>query len=235
MRAQDCELAEARSVAHFFRGQLTHLLALGMLIPIAWSFAAPALDGDQWLGLRDIEWFWLIIAVSVVHQVYIWIAWRAQLGWGSLSRLFGRADLAVWALTFMPLLIARPFLLTGLAVADAGSLALPRGVSWLLAGALLIPSTYSMYSVVRYFGITRAMGADHFRAKYRHMPLVKQGAFAWSSNAMYTLVFLFLWAIALSAGSLAALAAAFFQHAYIWVHYHCTEKPDMQLLYGGNV
>ena len=32
-------------------------------------------------------------------------------------------------------------------------------------------------------------------------------------------------------GSLAALAAALFQHAYIWVHYYCTEAPDMDLIY----
>jgi len=34
------------------------------------------------------------------------------------------------------------------------------------------------------------------------------------------------------AGTLAALAAALFQHACIWVHYYCTEKPDMELIYG---
>ena len=51
------------------------------------------------------------------------------------------------------------------------------------------------------------------------MPMVNEGAFAWSSNAMYAIVFLGLWGIALLAGSTAALAAALFQHAYIWVHY----------------
>ena len=29
-----------------------------------------------------------------------------------------------------------------------------------------------------------------------------------------------------------ALAVALFQHAYIWVHYYCTEKPDMRRIYG---
>ena len=28
------------------------------------------------------------------------------------------------------------------------------------------------------------------------------------------------------------LVAALFQHAYIWVHYVCTEQPDMARLYG---
>ena len=45
---------------------------------------------------------------------------------------------------------------------------------------------------------------------------------------MYAFVFLGLWGIALVAGSLAALSAPLFQHAYIWVHYYCTEHPDME-------
>ena len=64
------------------------------------------------------------------------------------------------------------------------------------------------------------------------MPLVTRGAFAWTPNAMYTFGFLGLWAIALFARSHAGLVAALFQHAYIWVHYVCTEQPDMARLYG---
>jgi len=30
----------------------------------------------------------------------------------------------------------------------------------------------------------------------------------------------------------AALVLAAFCHAYIWVHYFCTEKPDMKRIYG---
>jgi hypothetical protein len=40
------------------------------------------------------------------------------------------------------------------------------------------------------------------------------------------------WAIALLTRSQAALAAALFQHAYIWVHWYCTEQPDGVVLYG---
>ena len=64
------------------------------------------------------------------------------------------------------------------------------------------------------------------------MPMVREDAFAWSSNAMCAFVFLGLWGIALVAGSLAALSAALFQHAYVWVHYYSTEGPDMELSYG---
>ena len=30
----------------------------------------------------------------------------------------------------------------------------------------------------------------------------------------------------------AALVVAMFSHLYIWVHYICTERPDMRLIYG---
>jgi protein-S-isoprenylcysteine O-methyltransferase Ste14 len=67
------------------------------------------------------------------------------------------------------------------------------------------------------------------------MPLVREGAFKYSSNAMYTYVFLVFWAIAFFTGSTAALATALFQHAYIWVHYYCTEEPDMRVIYGQGI
>ncbi len=32
--------------------------------------------------------------------------------------------------------------------------------------------------------------------------------------------------------SKAALAVALFNDIYIWVHYYCTERPDMETIYG---
>lgn len=49
---------------------------------------------------------------------------------------------------------------------------------------------------------------------------------------MYAFAFLGLWSIAFLTGSLAALSLALFQHAFVWVHYYCTEEPDMKLVYG---
>ena len=97
---------------------------------------------------------------------------------------------------------------------------------------LLVPSLYTVWSIERYFGVPRALGGDHFREKFREMPLVGEGAFKYSANAMYTFAFLLFWAIALIGGSQAALAFALFQHAYIWVHMYCTEGPDMRVIYG---
>jgi len=88
-----------------------------------------------------------------------------------------------------------------------------------------------MYSVRRYFGMARAAGADHFFPQYREMALVKEGIFRFTENGMYIYAFLLFWAIAIGFDSSAALVVAAFSHAYIWVHFYATERPDMQYLY----
>jgi len=220
-------LARAPGPGFFFTGQLLHLGSIPFLAAVAWAFAAPALGDGHWLGVQDTWWFVLGLGVAVAHQMTVWIAWRAQLGWRVLTRIFGKADLAVWSMVFLPLLVSRPLALLGLAMADAGSAAWPRALGWTLGAVLAAPALYTLYCVHRHFGIRRAIGGDHFRERYRRMPLVRTGAFGWSPNAMYVFAFLGLWSIALTAGSLAALAVAFFQHAFIWAHYLGTEAPDM--------
>jgi len=88
-----------------------------------------------------------------------------------------------------------------------------------------------MHSTIKYFTLPRALGGDHFRDSYLSMPLVDQGIFKYTSNGMYGVVFLGLWGIAFLFGSWNALVLALFQHAYIWMHYYCTEQPDMRRLY----
>ena len=218
----------------FFAGQFQHLLLLVGLLLGAMYVARPALDRSAWLGITDEAWFYAALAVTVVHQVIVWFVFRAQLLFNLFSRLFGRYDLMVWGAIFMPLLILRPLLTVGLAAADAGSLEAYRAVQIVVGLVLLVPAIYAMWSVKVYFGIGRALGGDHFRQHYRELPMVTEGAYRYSSNAMYTFVFLGLWSIALLAGSRAALGVALFQHAYIWVHMYCTEAPDMRVIYGGS-
>ena len=97
---------------------------------------------------------------------------------------------------------------------------------------LLLPAVWVMHSVAKYFGFARALGGDHFFERYRVMAMVRQRAFRYSSNAMYAFGFLAFWAIAFLTRSQVALAVALFQHAYIWVHWYCTEEPDGVVLYG---
>ncbi|NQV80653.1 MAG: hypothetical protein HQ495_08870 [Alphaproteobacteria bacterium] len=229
------DIPAARNLAYLFKGQAFHLAALVTLLAVAYAFAAPAFGDQTWLGLTAQDWFWLNAALVVVHQVIVWLVFRGQLGWQVMTKLFGRADMVVWGAIFLPFLAARPLVILGVVLADPGSLALPKGVAVTIGLALCVPALFAMYSVARYFGIPRALGGDHFREHYRQMPLVSGGAYRFTDNAMYGHIFLGLWAIAFLAGSQVALAAALFQHAYIWIHYVATEKPDMDLLYAGNL
>lgn len=215
-----------------WHGQLRHLLLLAAMLPGAYALAGPALGDGQWLGVEDRWWFAAAIAVPIAHQVAVAIFWRAQLCHSALTRAFGDAGFIVWAAIFFPLLVARPLLVVAVGLADPGSMSLPAMIRIPVGVALLLLATWAMHSVAKYFGFARALGGDHFFERYRSMPMVREGAFRHSSNAMYTLVFLGFWGIALITGSRAALAVALFQHAYIWVHWYCTEQPDGVVLYG---
>lgn len=219
-------------VSFLFEGQFQHLLLLACLVPGAIYLALPALDGSSWLGIPDQSWFYASIILAIIHQVVGWFVFRFQLVFSLFSRLFGKYDMLTWGIIFFPLILSRPIITLGLGLADSGSLESFRTVQMIAGIVLLVPAIYTGWSIEKYFGVSRALGGDHFRQKYHDMPLVKEGAFKYSSNAMYAFAFLLFWAIALLTSSRAALASALFQHAYIWVHMYCTENPDMEIIYG---
>ncbi|WP_254766649.1 methyltransferase [Salinilacihabitans rarus] len=222
----------ARSARFLFRGQLLHAAAAVVLATVAWALAVPGFTGGSWLGLTAAGWFRATVGLCVLHQCYGWLAFRGQLGWGLFTRLFGRHDLTVHAALFTPLLLARPVVVLGAGLASPLTLALPRWAELGLGLALLVPAAYTGWSVRRYFGFERALGGDHFRERYRKLPLVEDGAFRWTPNAMYAFAFLGLWSLALLLGSHVALVCALFQHAFVWAHYVGTERPDFELVYG---
>ncbi|MGF1577232.1 MAG: methyltransferase [Cyanophyceae cyanobacterium] len=217
----------------FFEGQLPHLLLTLLLVPGVLCLADSSLTGQMYGGLTDRQWTVMLVAVVTLHQWMVWLIWRLQICFGGLSRLLGQADLVVWALLFFPFLAARIVLLGIVGLSNGGSLGLPLTLALVAGGLMALPALFTLWSVHRYFGWIRALGGDHFRARYWQLPLVKEGIFRYSPNAMYTFGFLMTWAIALWLDSRVALLMALFQHAYIWVHYYCTEKPDLDVLYGG--
>lgn len=215
-----------------WRGQLPHALMFLVLLPGAFALAGSSILKGTWLGVHVYSFFVWALAVPVLQQVAVAAVWRGQLCHRVLTRPFGDAGFVVWGAIFMPLLVLRPLLVLAVGIADLGSLGFSPPVGWISGGLLLLPALWAMHSVLKYFGIPRALGADHFFERYRAMPMVRGGAFAHSANAMYSFVFLGLWGVALITGSRAALAVAAFQHAYIWVHWYCTEQPDGVVLYG---
>lgn len=218
----------------FWHRQFQHLLLLTGLVAGALYIGQPTLGDGRFLNIPTSAWFYAALIVVIAHQVIVWIVFRGQLCFNLLTRIFGRYDMIIWGFIFMPLLFLRALLLIALGLSDMGSLPQFRTLQIILAIILLLPSLFALYSVARYFGIGRALGGDHFRQAYREMPMVRKGAFKYTSNAMYGLAFLGLWSIALFSGSRAALAIALFQHAYIWVHMYTVEEPDIGVIYGGS-
>ncbi|AVO36859.1 methyltransferase [Pukyongiella litopenaei] len=228
-------LADIRSRSswgNICEGQLQHaglavLLTVGALSLLAAPAEAPTL-----LRLTSAGWAHLSIALALVHQVIVALGFRLQLHRNLLTRLLGDRDMAVWRAVFMPLLLTRPVtvLLTGWA--DTTPVTGHRAPEILLGAALLGLSGWALHSVLVHFTLTRALGGDHFREEIARLPLVRGGIYRHTQNAMYGVAFLGLWGIALALGSWNALVVALFQHCYIWVHMYCTEKPDMEWIYG---
>ncbi|MFA3916777.1 methyltransferase [Ruegeria hyattellae] len=205
-----------------WKGQLLHfgsLFALLMVVTLAWNA----------LGKPHSLAFWIAVAFPVLHQVWVWLAWRLELKASMVSRSIGFAG---YLMVFFLLFAGRFLSLAWLAFLDHGSLGFAPMLVALLTLLLLLPGLYAMYSVKRYFGMSRAAGGDHFDQNFRYMPLVKEGIFRFTDNGMYFYAFLLFWAIAIGFNSAAAVVAAAFSHAYIWVHFYATEKPDMEYLYG---
>ncbi len=150
-----------------------------------------------------------------------------------MTRFFQERALKVWAAIFLPFLIARPITIIIVGWLDPNPISRFRGTELFVGLALILLAVVTMHSVIKYFTIRRALGADHFDNDVIEMPLVRSGMFKYTSNAMYGFVFLGLWGIALAFGSWNALVVALFQHCYIWVHMYLTEKPDMDRIYGG--
>jgi hypothetical protein len=156
------------------------------------------------------------------------MAWRLELLSSATSKTIGFAG---YVACFFLLFGGRFISLFTLAWMDRDSLHLQILPRIILTGIFAVLGVYAMYSVMRFFGMARAAGADHFDPKYRKMPSVREGVFRFTSNGMYLYAFLLFWAIAVGFNSSAALTVAAFSHAYIWVHFYSTEKPDMEYLY----
>ncbi|MEP3280569.1 MAG: methyltransferase [Stappiaceae bacterium] len=227
-------MREARPQKGFFyQGQLLHLVCLVVLLGMLCIVAQiPGFYAGSFLGLPTVSWVVVAVGNAIAHQVYVWLCWRLELDGQRLTRFFGSRAFRLYQVGFALLILLRPILAFALGWSNRGSLPIEPWAGTVIAAFLLLPSLYLVYCVRRYFGFERAFGIDHFDASYRDMPLVRKGIFTWTPNAMYVFGFFILWVPAFLFQSVSALAIAAFSHLYIWVHYYCTEKPDMSRIYG---
>jgi hypothetical protein len=216
----------------FEKQGLHFLFLILLLLGVNFLAAGSVLTGELW-GVRTETWLWIAVVIPVVHQVIVTLLWRAELYHRQMTAWFGDRAFLVFKAIFTVLFIGRPLSLILLGVSNANTLNVSPALAYTLAILLFVPFVYTMYSVLHYFGIDRAYGEDHFKPDlYKNKPFVKRGMFKYTDNAMYKFGFLILWVIALVTLSQAALLVAAFNHLYIWVHYYCTELPDIRYIYG---
>jgi Phospholipid methyltransferase len=208
------------------------VLLAALLVPVVVVSRTDVCRVGRLWGLGTPLWFWLAVAVPIAHQVYVWFCWRTQLHASLLTRTLGTAGFTLYAIGFASFGIGRIVSVFLLGIANRDTLPINLTVLRALAVLAAIPAAYLFYSVARYFGFRRAMGIDHFDPAYRTEPFVRQGIFRFTKNGMYVYGFLMLWFPSLWWGSAAGLVIAAFNHAYIWVHYHATELPDIRHIYG---
>ena len=221
------------TIKNIFAKQFLHVVSL--LLLIIGLFIAGFLPGftkGQLWGIDTVTWLYCLVIITVFHQTYVWFCWRTELHLGLLRKWFGRSAFTLYATLFFVFIIFRPICITLLAISNKNSIAIHSPLNVIAAALLAAPALYLIYSVERYFGFKRASGIDHFDSAYAKKGFVKKGIFRFTNNGMYTFGFFILWIPGVFFSSLTAIIAALFSHAYIWVHYFCTEKPDMDFIYG---
>jgi hypothetical protein len=214
----------------FFKHQIWHLGGTIVLFYIGAQLVDLESNTNSFLGISSLNWFTIAMSVPIIHQAYVWICWRSELCWKSISNTIGFKG---YLIIFFILIILR---LSAIVVCfvDYGSLYKPGILAWVISIILFIPGAYTMYSVKKYFGFLRAAGADHFDPKYRDMSFEKRGIFKWSPNAMYLFGIGIPFAFAVATGSQSMFIVAIYTYISIWLHYFCTEKEDFKIIYGNN-
>ena len=211
----------------FFKHQIWHLGGIIVLFYISVQFVDLESNTNSFLEVGALGWFMIAMFIPIIHQVYVWICWRSELCWKLISNTIGFKG---YVILFFILIISRLSAIV-LCFVDYGSLYKPGWLAWILGLILFIPGAYTMYSVKKYFGFLRAAGADHFDPKYRDLPFENRGIFRWTPNAMYVFAIGIPFSFAVATGSQSMFVVAIYTYISIWLHYFCTEKPDIVEIY----
>jgi hypothetical protein len=213
-----------------FKYQIYHLaayLSLGAFL-IRYSGAD---KGAAFAGFNAFEWVALSWIVAGLFQGWILLFWRLELYGGKIGKWFGGNGFMLFRVGFVLLGGLRFLSLIPIAYLSRDTLPLNPVLKLVLIAGTTPLILWGLYSVIVFFKINRAFGADHFFPEYRNMLLERRGIYKYISNSMYTVVLLVIYHPALLYESAPGLLAAFVHHLLVWVHFFCTERPDMEQIY----
>ena len=73
----------------FFRYQIWHLGGTIILFYIGAQLVDLNSNVNKFLGISALSWFIVAMSVPIIHQAYVWICWRSELCWQSISNTIG--------------------------------------------------------------------------------------------------------------------------------------------------
>jgi len=214
-------------LSFFFKYQILHIGGLIVLYYVALQMVDFETDSNVFLGISAKSWFLFAMMTPLLHQGYVWLCWRSELCWKTISQTIGFKSYAVIMIIIGILRLSG----IGLSFADYGSWFTPGWIAWTISVLIFILFIYTIYSIKKYFGFMRATGVEHLDPSYKDKPFERRGIFKWTPNAMYTIAIAILLGFAISAGSKAMFEIADYTYIGVWLHYFCTEKEDFKVIY----
>ena len=218
-----------------FKNQSYHLLAYILLGAFLIQYSEQFyIDSIKVLGISAYNWVLFSWITAGVFQFWVMLFWRLEYHLGKISKWFGKSGFSIFRAGFIFFGIARLLSVIPISMATNNSFEMNIVIRLILIIGTTPFIIWGLFSVIKYFGINRAFGADHFFEEYRKKPLENRGLFKYVPNSMYTIVLLLLYHPGLFFESYLGLIVASVHHIFVWVHYFCTEKPDMREIYSGN-
>lgn len=216
-----------------FENQIWHIVILVLLIVgicILLNLDTKLIAGSLW-NVETKIWLIIAVAIPILHQFYVLLCWRFELYYKSLTKTFGSNAFTVYKIGFFILFGSRMVFLIFLSISNKNTFTISPYYKYAIVAIISILVFYAFYSVVRFFGMDRAAGLDHFDSNIAKLPFVKRGIFKYTNNGMYKYAFLIFYLPGIIWESKASVLVALFSHLYIWVHFYCTELPDIKTIY----
>ena len=73
----------------FFKYQIWHLGGTIVLFYIGTQFVNLYNNTNSFLGISSLSWFIIAMSIPLIHQTYVWICWRSELCWQSITNTIG--------------------------------------------------------------------------------------------------------------------------------------------------
>ena len=116
-------------LSFFFKHQIWHIGGLIVLYYVALQMVDFETDSNVFLGISAKSWFWFAMMTPLLHQGYVWLCWRSELCWKTISQTIGFKPYAVIMIIIGILRLSG----IGLSFADYGSWFTPGWIAWSLS------------------------------------------------------------------------------------------------------